>query len=218
AVRRGEWPDQLARFLALLGYSVPVFWLGLMGLLVFYARLDLVGGPGRQSIAFQDFVPGVTGMILVDCLIAGDGAAFLDALRHIVLPASVLGYFSLAYVCRMTRSLMLDQLSQEYVTAARLKGVPERQVIWRHAFRNVAVPLVTVVALSYGHLLEGSVLTETVFAWPGLGNYLTDSLLRSDMNGVLGATIVVGAVFVSLNLLSDVLYRALDPRARQAAP
>jgi len=214
AIRHQSWVDHLARIVALAGHSVPVFWLGLMGLLIFYGWLGWVAGPGRQSIAFLDIVPVVTGMILIDCLIDGDMDALWDAVRHIVLPASVLGYFSLAYICRMTRSFMLEQLGKEYITAARIKGLSEWQVIRRHALPNIAVPLVTVIALSYGYLLEGSVLTETVFAWPGLGSYLTDSLLRSDMNGVLGGTILVGLIFIGLNLLSDLLYKVLDPRTR----
>ncbi|MGI9418471.1 MAG: ABC transporter permease, partial [Geminicoccaceae bacterium] len=135
-------------------------------------------------------------------------------LSHLILPASILGYYSLAYISRMTRSLMLEQLSQEYVTTARAKGLSETRVIWVHALGNTAVPLIPVVALSYATLLEGSVLTETVFAWPGLGLYITNSLLNADMNAVLGGTIVVGVVFIGLNLLSDVLYRTLDPRAK----
>lgn len=214
AVKQGRWPDHLARLVALGGYSVPIFWVGLMGLLIFYAQLDWVAGPGRQSIAFQDSVPAVTGAILLDCLLAGDRAALADAFAHIILPSGILGYFSMAYICRMTRSFMLEQLRAEYVTTARLKGVPEWRVIWGHAFANIKVQLITVIALSYGHLLEGSVLTETVFAWPGLGAYLTDSLLRADMNAVLGATLLVGLIFAGLNLGSDLLYRLVDPRAR----
>ncbi|MDH3472311.1 MAG: ABC transporter permease, partial [Rhodospirillales bacterium] len=139
---------------------------------------------------------------------------FWNAAGHLVLPASILGYFSLAYISRMTRSFMLEQLRQEYIVTARVKGVTEWRVIWVHALGNVWVPLVTVIALSYAGLLEGSVLTETVFAWPGLGFYLTQSLLNADMNAVLGATLVVGAIFIGVNLLSDLLYRLLDPRAR----
>ena len=146
--------------------------------------------------------------------LAGDWDVFGNALSHLILPASILGYFSLAYIARMTRSFMIEQLRQEYVITARVKGLSETRVIWRHALGNTAVPLVTVIALSYANLLEGSVLTETVFAWPGLGAYLTSSLLNADMNAVLGATLVVGAVFIGLNLLSDLLYRLFDPRAR----
>jgi peptide/nickel transport system permease protein len=126
----------------------------------------------------------------------------------------LLGYFSLAYISRMTRSFMLEQLRQEYVVTARVKGLAERRIIWRHAFGNVMLPLVTVIALSYANLLEGSVLTETVFAWPGIGSYITNSLLNADLNAVLGGTIVVGVVFIGLNLASDMLYRLLDPRTR----
>lgn len=214
AVRQGGWQDQIVRVLGLVGYSVPIFWLGLIGLLLFYAQLGWVAGPGRLDIFYVGMVPDVTGMILVDSLIAGDLDIFMNAFSHIILPASLLGYFSLAYISRMTRSFMLEQLRQEYVTTARVKGAAEKRVIWRHAFANIRVQLITVVALSYATLLEGSVLTETVFAWPGLGQYITNSLLKADMNAVLGGTIVVGSVFIALNMLSDLLYRFLDPRAR----
>jgi peptide/nickel transport system permease protein len=214
AVHQGRWPDQMLRVVGLFGYSVPVFWLGLMGLLLFYGRLDWVPGPGRLDVFYEGLLPAKTGVLLIDSALAGDWAIFRNALAHIVLPASILGYYSLAYISRMTRSFMLEQLNQEYITTARVKGVSERAVIWRHALGNVRIPLVTVIALSYGNLLEGSVLTETVFAWPGLGFYLTQSLLSADMNAVLGGTIVVGSVFIGINLLSDALYRLMDPRAR----
>jgi peptide/nickel transport system permease protein len=185
-----------------------------MALLLFYARLGWAAGPGRLDVAFDYIVDPVTHLILVDAAIAGEWEVFRNALSHIVLPAAVLGWFSLAYIARMTRSFMIEQLRQEYVVTARVKGLSERRVVWRHAFGNIAVPLVTVIALSYANLLEGSVLTETVFAWPGLGLYITSSLLNADMNAVLGGTIVVGAIFIGLNLVSDLLYRVLDPRAR----
>ena len=137
-----------------------------------------------------------------------------DLLSHIILPSALLGYFSLAYISRMTRSFMLTELSQEYVIAARAKGLAEWRIIWLHALRNAAVPLLTVIVLSYAGLLEGSVLTETIFSWPGLGLYITNSLQNADMNAVLGGTIVIGAVFVGINLLSDLLYKVLDPRTR----
>ena len=214
AVNRGRWPDHVIRVLGLVGHSIPVFWLGLMALLIFYARLDWAPGPGRVDVFYEGLVEPVTGIITVDALLAGETDVFWNALAHLVLPASILGYYSVAYIARMTRSFMLDQLRQEYITTARVKGMSETRVIWRHALGNIAVPLTTVVALSYASLLEGSVLTETVFAWPGLGLYITNSLLSADMNAVLGGTLVVGAVFIGLNLLSDLLYRLLDPRAR----
>ena len=214
AVRRGRWADQVIRVVSLLGYSVPVFWLGLMGLLLFYGRLGWVAGPGRLDVAFDDLVPTVTGVVLLDSALAGEWEVFGNAFRHVILPASILGYLSLAYLARMTRSFMLAELGQEYITTARIKGLSERRIVWRHALGNVLVPLITVVALAYANLLEGSVLTETVFAWPGLGQYITSSLLSADMNAVLGGTIVVGTVFIGLNLFSDLLYRLVDPRAR----
>jgi peptide/nickel transport system permease protein len=214
AVNRGRWPDHVVRVVALMGYSVPVFWLGLVGLLLFYARLGWVAGPGRLDVAFDDLVTPLTGVIMVDAALAREWEVFASAFRHVILPASILGYFSLAYVSRMTRSFMLAELGKEYVTTARVKGLAERRVIWRHALGNVMVPLITVITIAYANLLEGSVLTETVFAWPGLGQYITSSLLSADMNAVLGGTIVVGCVFIGLNLLSDLLYRVVDPRTR----
>ena len=215
AVRHGRLTDQLVRVLGLVGYSAPIFWLGLLGLLVFYARLQWVGGPGRIDIAYEYDITRQTGFLLLDAALQGQWSAFRNAFGHIILPAALLGYYSMAYISRMTRSFMLNELAQEYVTTARVKGVSERRIIWGHALRNAAVPLVTVIALSYAGLLEGSVLTETVFAWPGIGQYLTNSLQNADMNAVLGCTLVIGAVFVGLNLLSDLLYSLLDPRVRR---
>ncbi|MBB6014659.1 peptide/nickel transport system permease protein [Aquamicrobium lusatiense] len=214
AVRRGSLADQLVRIVGLIGYSVPIFWLGLLALLVFYAKLGWTSGPGRMDVVFEYTFTPVTGFFLIDAIINRDWAAFRDIVSHLILPASLLGYFSMAYISRMTRSFMLNELQQEYIVAARAKGLSETRIIWGHALRNAAVPLVTVIALSYAGLLEGSVLTETVFAWPGLGLYITNSLQNADMNAVLGGTIVIGSVFIAINLLSDVLYRMLDPRTR----
>ena len=214
AVRKGSWIDQVARVLALVGYSMPIFWLGLMGLLVFYGILGWVGGPGRVGIFYIDVVPSVTGLILVDALLDGNWDVFKDAFSHIILPASLLGYYSLAYVSRMTRSFMLEQLSAEYVTTARVKGMSEWDVVWKHAFKNIRVQLITVIALSYAGLLEGSVLTEIIFSWPGIGSYITTALLSADMNAVLGGTVVVGLIFILLNIFSDLLYKVFDPRAK----
>ena len=214
AVKRGSLIDQAVRIVGLIGYSMPIFWLGLLGLLVFYARLGWVEGPGRIGVAYEYTFTPITGLFLLDAAIQRDWGAFRDIFFHIILPASLLGYFSMAYISRMTRSFMLNELSQEYIVAARAKGLSEARIIWGHALRNAAVPLVTVIALSYATLLEGSVLTETVFSWPGIGLYLTNSLQNADMNAVLGATIIIGGVFIGLNLLSDLLYRLLDPRTR----
>ncbi len=214
AVKRGTWIDQTARVVALVGYSMPIFWLGLVGLLIFYGILGWVSGPGRLDVFYRGLVPTRTGMLLVDAALAGDWTVFRNAFSHIILPASILGYYSMAYISRMTRSFMLEQLSAEYITTARVKGLPERTVIWRHAFGNIKVQLITVIALSYANLLEGAVLTETIFSWPGIGSYITTALLSADMAAVLGGTIVVGAIFVLLNIFSDLLYRFFDPRAK----
>ncbi|MEE9322011.1 MAG: ABC transporter permease [Granulosicoccus sp.] len=214
AVKRDTWIDQIARVIALVGYSMPIFWLGMIALLVFYGMLGWVGGPGRVGIFYVDLVPPVTGMILIDSALDGQWDVFRDAITHIILPASLLGYYSLAYISRMTRSFMLEQLNAEYITTARVKGLSEWAVVWRHAFGNIKVQLITVIALSYAGLLEGSVLTEIIFSWPGIGSYITTALLSADMNAVLGGTVVVGLVFVCLNVFSDLLYSQFDPRAK----
>jgi len=214
AVKRGSWIDQIARVVALVGYSMPIFWLGLVGLLIFYGILGWVAGPNRLDIFYEGIVVDRTGMLLIDSAMQGQWAVFRNAFSHIILPASILGYYSMAYISRMTRSFMLEQLSAEYITTARVKGLPERTVVWRHAFGNIKVQLITVIALSYANLLEGAVLTETIFSWPGIGSYITTALLSADMAAVLGGTIVVGLIFVLLNVFSDLLYKYFDPRAK----
>ncbi|SCB21936.1 peptide/nickel transport system permease protein [Rhizobium hainanense] len=215
AVRRNSIIDQIVRVIGLVGYSVPVFWLAMVSLVIFYAELNWVAYPGRIDIAYEYTFTPITGFFLLDSAMQGQWDVFWDVFRHIILPASLLGYFSLAYISRMTRSFMLNELGQEYIVAARAKGLSETRVIWGHALRSAVVPLITVIALSYAGLLEGSVLTEIVFSWPGIGFYITSSLRNADMNAVLGGTIVVGTVFIGINLISDLLYRTLDPRTRR---
>lgn len=214
AVRQGRWVDTAIRVVCLSGYSVPIFVLALLALLVFYATLQWAPGPGRQSVAFDGTVDQRTGLLLVDSLLAGDWDAFWDACKQLALPASVLGLSNMAYIARMTRAFMLESLGGEFVITAKAKGLSAAAVVWRHAFGNILVRLLTVIVLTYAGLLEGAVLTETIFSWPGLGQYLTGSLLNADMNAVLGATLVVGLAYVVLNLLSDLMYRVLDPRMR----
>ena len=218
ATKPGSFYDQVVRLIGLMGYSMPVFWLGLIGLLLFYGQLGWVGGPGRLDAVYQmsyDFeVTQYTGMIMFDTALNGRWDMFANAFSHIILPAGILAYISMAYISRMTRSFMMNELGQEYITTARVKGMPESRVVWVHALKNVMVPLITVIALSYAYLLEGAVLTETIFAWPGLGSYITDALQVADMPAVLGGTVVVGAAYIGLNMLSDLLYRFVDPRAR----
>ena len=215
AVKRNSFIDQIVRVIGLVGYSLPVFWLAMVSLVIFYAKLNWVAYPGRIDIAYEYTFTPVTGFYLLDSAMQGQWDVFWDVFRHLILPASLLGYFALAYISRMTRSFMLNELGQEYIVAARAKGLSEMRVIWGHALRSAMVPLITVIALSYASLLEGSVLTEIVFSWPGIGFYITSSLRNADMNAVLGGTIVIGTVFIGINLLSDLLYRTLDPRTRR---
>jgi len=214
ATHQGRPVDHIVRVTGLIGYSMPVFWLGMVALLVFYARLSWVPGPGRLDVFYEGIVEPWSGLLLLDAALAGEWDVFWSAFWHLVLPVCILGAYALAYIARMTRSFMLDQLRQEYVLAARAKGLSERVVIWRHVFGNVLVQLFTIIALTYASLLEGSVLTETVFSWPGIGQYITHALFKSDMNAVIGGTIVVGTCFVGVNMLSDLLYRLVDPRTR----
>ena len=214
ATRRGRFTDNVIRLVSLLGYSTPIFWVGMLGLLIFYSKLGWSGGVGRVNLGFEGDLHPVTGFLLLDSALEGQWDVFRSALRHVALPACILGLHSIAYISRMTRSFMLTQLSQEYILTARVKGLSEMSVVWRHAFPNILVQLLTIVALAYGSLLEGAVLIESVFAWPGFGQYLTSSLLLGDMNAVMGCVLVVGLVFVTLNLITDALYQVLDPRTR----
>ncbi len=214
AVRQGRWVDTVIRVVCLSGYSIPIFVLALLALLVFYATLQWAPGPGRQSVAFDGMVEQRTGLLLLDCALAGEWEAFGDALRQIALPALVLGLSNMAYIARMTRAFMIESLGGEFIITAKAKGLSAAAVVWRHGFGNILVRLLTVIVLTYAGLLEGAVLTETIFSWPGLGQYLTGSLLNADMNAVLGATLVVGLTYVVLNLFSDLMYRVLDPRVR----
>ncbi|MFT4001352.1 MAG: ABC transporter permease [Rhizobium sp.] len=214
AVRQGSITDQIIRVVCLAGHSIPVFMLSLISLLVFYSALGLAPGPGRQDIIYDGMIEPVTGLLSIDTLLAGDLDAFRDALAHMAQPVCILAYFSMAYIARMTRAFMIDAMKGEFVTTARAKGLSLARVIWGHAFPTVAVQLVTVLALTYAGLLEGAVVTETVFSWPGIGQYLTASLLNGDMNPVVGTTLLIGIIYVGLNLIADLLYRLLDPRVR----
>lgn len=218
AVKQGKLVDRIARVLSLIGHSAPIFWLGLNAILVFYAKLGWAAAPdGRISIDCECTVTQTTGFLPLDTAMRVKRDGFRNVLCHLVMPATLPGCYSMAHIGRMTRSFMLNELAQEYVITARVKGAPEWRIIRVHALRNAAVPLVTVVALSYASLPEGSVLTETVFAWPGLGRYPSHSLQDADMNAVLGGTLVIGVFFVGLNLLSDLFYALLAPRVRRRA-
>ncbi|WP_455480444.1 ABC transporter permease [Bartonella sp. B12(2025)] len=214
AVYRDSFIDHFVRVVTLLRYSTPVFWLGLMALLIFYAKLGWIGGPGRIDFIYEYSFEPRTGFLLWDTAWQGQWEAFRNVLSHIIMPALILAFGSMAYITRMTRGFMIEQLNQEYIITARVKGLSLMRTVWCHAFRNASVQIITVVALSYASLLEGAVLTETVFAWPGFGRYLTNALLAGDMNAVVGCTLLIGFIFIAINLFSDFLYHILDPRTR----
>jgi peptide/nickel transport system permease protein len=211
AVYRNSLIDQFCRVISLIGVSTPVFWLGLVLLLIFYFKLGWLPEPGRLDIMLLE-PTRITGVLLIDSAVARDWEVFANALKHMVLPASVLGLVGMAGIARITRSSMLEVLSQEYVKTARIKGLSEFLVITRHALRNALVPTVTVIGLTYGGLLEGSVLTETIFSWPGLGRYMANAFLTLDLNTIVGGTILVAFTFCLVNLLVDLLYAFLNPK------
>ncbi len=213
AVARGRPLDHAVRFLSLIGLSMPVFWLGLILLYVFYFRLALLPGPGQLDI-FIARPPWVTGMITVDALLARDFATLGNALGHLMLPAVVLGSHALVGIARITRASMLEVLGQDYVKVARAKGLGERTVVLKHALRNGLLPIVTVIGIYYGGLLEGAVLTETVFAWPGLGRYATSAILSQDFAAIMGVTILIALIFSLANLIVDLAYGFLNPKIR----
>lgn len=212
ATRQDRWPDHVVRVVGILGHSVPSFWLGMIGLLIFYGKLGWVPGPGRVSDLLDGLVTPQTGFTIVDALMQGRPDVARDAAAHLILPASILGIFSIANLSRMTRNFVLAELRQEYVTTARIKGLRGVTIILRHVLPNTLVPLTTVIALAFGTLLEGAVLTETIFGWPGLGLYMKNSLLNADMNAVLGGTLLIGTIFIVLNLAADSLAKLIDPR------
>jgi peptide/nickel transport system permease protein len=215
AMHHGKLVDTLARIISLFGFSVPIFWLGLLMLLLFYAELHWAPGPGRAGVVFQYSVKSVTGFAIVDAWLSGKPGAIGDVLAHLALPATVLGFYALASITRLTRTAILAELGQEYVLTARAKGAGSRRVVFVHVLPNVAGTLITVVALAYAGLLEGAVLTETVFAWPGIGRYLTTAMFSGDMPAILGGTLVVGISFVLLNALTDLMVAGLR-RGRDA--
>ncbi|NHT78530.1 ABC transporter permease [Rhizobiaceae bacterium CRRU44] len=212
---RDTWIDKLTRVISLVGHSIPVFWFGIVGLVIFYAGLEWVGSPGRVDVYLEGIVEPRTGLLLVDSLLAGDTEVFWNAVHHIILPACILAYSAMAYITRMTRSFTLEQLNQDYVIAARAKGASSMRIVTGHLLPNIAVQLITVLAISYGGLLEGAVVTEIVFSWPGIGQYMTNALMTGDMNAILAGTLIIGLIFMLLNFLSDLAYLVFDPRTRE---
>lgn len=213
AVYKDTWIDQVSRTLSIGGISTPAFWLGLLLILVFYGKLGLLPGSGRLASGV-DAPVRVTGFLLLDSLIAGRIEAFWSALRHILLPAFTLGFSHLGVVTRQIRSSMLEVLQEDYVRTARAGGLPRRTVIFDHALRNALIPSVTMIGLAFGDLLYGAVLTETVFAWPGMGSYVVQSIAALDFPAIMGFTVVASTAYVLINLLVDLTYMFLDPQIR----
>jgi peptide/nickel transport system permease protein len=215
AVNRNRWIDHIVRGVSLLGVSSPVFWLGLIALYVFYFRLGWLPGPGRLDVGMPE-PSHLTGMYTLDSLLSGNWTAFVSSLRHLVLPGMVLASVYLGLVTRMTRSSMLEVLSADYVRTARGKGLRQRVVIFRHALGNALVPTITVLGLAFGDILAGTVLTETIFSWPGIGRYAYQSAVTLDFPAIMGVSLLIAAVFITVNLVTDVAYVVVDPRLRRA--
>ena len=212
AVKKNTIFDNSGMFLALIGVSMPIFWLGILLIIFFSGTLHWLPSNGRINPLLEPI--HITGFYLIDSLMTGNTSALVDALRHLILPSCALAMYSMAIITRMTRSSMLDTLQQDFIRTARAKGVPEGKVIRKHALRNGLIPIITVIGLQLGSLLGGAVLTETVFSWPGIGAYTVTCILNSDFPVVQGVVLLVAAIFVFMNLIVDVIYAFLDPRIK----
>jgi peptide/nickel transport system permease protein len=211
AVTRNRLPDHFVRVFSLVGGSLPIFWLGLMLISLFYSRLDWLPGGARLD-QFLDPPRSITGLYVVDSLLTGNVATLQSSLHHLLLPAFTLGYFSTAVIARMMRSSMLEVMRQDYMLVARAKGLRQRAVILRHGLRNALIPTLTIIGVTFGSLLSGAVLTETIFSWPGLGRYATASAISLDFPAVMGVTLLAAVIYPLANLLVDLSYHWLDPR------
>jgi peptide/nickel transport system permease protein len=213
AIRAGRWLDRLITPGSVFLGSMPIFWLGLMAVLVFYRQLDLLPAGGRLAVGVTP-PPTITGLYLVDSLLSGQLVVFGDALRHLILPASILSVISLAMITRITRAAMLDILHEDYLRTARAKGLPEPRIVLKHALRNASVPIVTVVGIQLGQLIGGVVITETIFSWPGLGLYAVTAVDNQDYPAIMAFTLLTTVVYVVINLAVDLLYPLLNPQTR----
>lgn len=211
AVYRNRWTDHLVRLLALTGISTPAFWLGLGVIVLFYGKLNCLPGSGRLD-DWLDPPAHITGFYLIDSLLAGDTEVFINAVQHLILPAATLAFVHIGIVARQIRSAMLEQLGEDYIRTALASGLPRWTIILRYALPNALIPSVTVLGLALGDLLYGAVLTETVFAWPGMGAWVVTSIQALDFPAVMGFAIVVSFAYVLVNLIVDLLYLWIDPR------
>ena len=213
AVWRNSILDYFVRVFALIGVSFPVFLLALIGLTIFHAKLGWVAGPGRLGFLVAD-PPYVTGWMTIDSLLAGEWETFRDAVSHLILPSFILGSFVSGIIARITRSSLLEELNADYIRTARSKGLHERTVIIKHALSNALIPVVTIIGLLYGNLLAGAVLTESIFAWPGLGRYVFRASTSQDFPAIMGVSMLIALIYVFVNFFVDLLYYLLDPRIR----
>ena len=204
--------DKVTSVLALTGISMPIFWLAMILIVVFFVTLGILPFPGRLSIGYA--VPSITGLVLVDSLLTLNFAAFWDGFLHLIMPAIALGTFPMAVITRMTRSSMLEVMGEDYVRTARAKGLVPWRVVFKHALRNAMLPTVTVIGLQTGILMGGAIITETIFSWPGVGQFAYDSISRRDYAGIQGVVLYGASLFVLVNLFVDLLYAVLDPRVR----
>jgi len=226
AIKKDKWPDHIVRIFSLAGISIPAFWFALILQYVFYMQLGWLPLGGRLNILdntpptfnlpFLSDITGIhsTGLFTIDSLLAGDLNKFIVVIQHLILPSFCLAFISLAIITRMTRSSMLEAMTQDFVRTARSKGLSEGAVIFKHALRNALITTTTVVGLMFGGLLAGAVLTETIFYWPGIGRYSTHAIISLDYPSIMGFTLLIAVIYVFTNLLVDVVYAYLDPRIK----
>jgi peptide/nickel transport system permease protein len=213
ALRQDSWIDQVLRIASLAGVSVPTFWLALVAYYVFFFKLGWSPSGGRLDPALTP-PPHVTGLYTVDALLAGDLSLAASAASHLALPATVLAAYTVSFVARFTRSAVLEVLAADYVLAARAKGLPERTVVFKYVLRAALVPIITLVGLAFGSLLSGTVLVETIFSWPGVGQYAYRASTSLDLNAIMGVSLFVAVAYVTVNFAVDLLYGVVDPRIR----
>ena len=214
AVRKNQLADNLSTIGSLVGVSMPVYWLGLLLIYLFAVNLNWLPPSGRISIEMGLNFQPITGFYVLDALLQFNIKVLQDVVSHLILPALTLGTIPLAILARITRSAMLEVLSQDYIRTARAKGVPERWVIFKHALKNALLPVVTIIGLQFGTLLGGAILTETIFSWPGIGSWIYEGILARDYPVVQGGVVFVSVSFVLINLLVDISYALLDPRIK----
>ncbi len=211
AVKKDKPIDYCSSVFAVAGLSTPLFWLGILFQFIFYGKFDLLPYGGRISVPNP---PHITGLLILDSLLTGNLEALRSSLAHIIMPALCLSTASLASTTRFLRATMLEILDQDYIKTARAYGISERKVIYKYALRNALIPVIATISLAYGASLGGSVLVETIFAWPGMGKYLVAAVVGRDFNSIVAVTLVLGVIFSIVNLIADISYAYLDPRVR----